>query len=296
MKSFCSIIAFFIVFNGTITAQDSLSVEFKQSSKRYVGYSSVLYGLSLIGLNQLWYQDFERSSFHHFDDNDQWLQMDKIGHTYSAYALSNISYSILKASVQNEKDRKRALVLSSGSSFIFLTTVEVFDGFSKQWGFSWGDVLANSSGIALFGAQELLFDQQYVRMKYSFHESEYRKLRPETLGHNILEASIKDYNGQTYWLSANINDFVGSFEPNWLNIAIGYGGSRMIHANGLNVNELQLNPFRQYYIGFDLDLEKIRTNKKWIRTTLKVLNHIKFPAPTLEINQNNETKFHWLYF
>ena len=39
---------------------------------------------------------------------------------------------------------------------------------------------------------------------------------------------LKDYNGQTYWLSANLKSFFpGSNIPPWLNVAIGYGADGM---------------------------------------------------------------------
>ena len=39
-------------------------------------------GLTLLGLNELWYADYQRSKFHTINDNNEWLQMDKLGHTF----------------------------------------------------------------------------------------------------------------------------------------------------------------------------------------------------------------------
>ena len=39
---------------------------------------SVLAGGTLLALNQLWYADHPRSSFHFINDNNDWKQMDKI--------------------------------------------------------------------------------------------------------------------------------------------------------------------------------------------------------------------------
>ena len=46
--------------------------------------------ISLLALDQLWYQDYPRSKFHTLDDNSEWLQMDKLGHVFSTYQLSRI--------------------------------------------------------------------------------------------------------------------------------------------------------------------------------------------------------------
>jgi hypothetical protein len=46
---------------------------------------------------------------------------------------------------------------------------------------------------------------------------------------------LKDYNGQTYWLSVNLHSFYkGSKIPKWLNLAIGYGANGMLTGNGEN--------------------------------------------------------------
>ena len=37
------------------------------------------YTVALVGLNQLWYADYPKSDFHFINDNEEWLQMDKLG-------------------------------------------------------------------------------------------------------------------------------------------------------------------------------------------------------------------------
>jgi len=64
-----------------------------------------------------------------------------------------------------------------------------------------------------------------------------------------------------------------------------------------NGNELpNLIRHRQFYISLDVDLTKIRTNKKWLRTIFKAVNIIKLPFPTVEFNTLGKTKFHPVYF
>ena len=43
--------------------------------------------------------------------------------------------------------------------FVFLTAVEVIDGYSSEWGASIGDVVANASGTALYVSQELTLER-----------------------------------------------------------------------------------------------------------------------------------------
>ena len=35
---------------------------------------------SIVGLSQIWYKDVEKTSWHAFNDSQQWMQMDKVGH------------------------------------------------------------------------------------------------------------------------------------------------------------------------------------------------------------------------
>lgn len=272
-------------------SQDSSKTFFDQETKRYTFYTAGVYAISMIGLNQLWYKDYPQSSFHTFNDNNEWLQVDKVGHFYSAYTLTKLSFDLLNAN--GNKAQRKSAILSGSTTFLFLSSIEVFDGFSRDWGFSWGDMIANTGGIALFTAQELLFEKQYIRIKYSYLNTDYRKQRPDLLGENTLQAAFKDYNGQTYWASMNLNNLYHKIEPKWLSIAIGYGAEEMIFAETTSSSG-NLNPYRQYYIGLDIDFEKIKTQKKWLKGAFKVLNCIKIPSPAYEISENS--KFHWITF
>jgi hypothetical protein len=89
---------------------------------------------------------------------------------------------------------------------LLLTAVEVLDGFSSEWGASSGDIIANASGTA-FVSQELLWKEQRITPKFSFHTTQYAQYRPNVLGSSLAEQMLKDYNGQTYWLSVNLHSF-----------------------------------------------------------------------------------------
>ena len=67
-------------------------------------------------------------------------------------------------------------------------------------------------------------------LKYSFHQiTRFAKQRLDKLGNDVTEEFLKDNNGQTYWLSANINSFFKTNDiPNLLNITFGYGADGML--------------------------------------------------------------------
>ena len=61
-----------------------------QSKPRLIGVTATYaagWTGTLIALNEIWYKDFPRSKFKTFNDSKEWLQVDKVGHTYSAYRL-----------------------------------------------------------------------------------------------------------------------------------------------------------------------------------------------------------------
>jgi uncharacterized protein YfiM (DUF2279 family) len=244
----------------------------------------------MLGINQLWYAKFPKSSFHTINDNNEWLQMDKLGHVMSSYYIGKMGMDVLKWSGESHKNQ---LIYGATLGFAFLTTVEVFDGFSKEWGFSTGDILANATGTSFLIGQELLWKEQRIQLKYSFHQTKFATQRSELLGENFLEQTLKDYNGQTYWLSANIWSFNKKSKfPKWLNLAVGYGAENMITGNPT----LNDGRFRQFYLSLDMDLTKIKTKSKFLKTLFSTINFIKFPAPTLSFSSQKSVKFHLIYF
>lgn len=265
------------------------------------------YGGSLAALNAIWYSKHPRTSFHFFDDNAEWLQVDKVGHLYSAYLESHASSELWRWA---GLERKKRIWIGGLSGVAYQSIIEILDGFSADYGFSTGDFAANILGSALFISQELAWDKQKVKIKFSVHTNNYSspdlEARADKIyGKTVLERFIKDYNSQTYWLSGNIHDLFhsGNF-PEWLNVSIGYGADGMFGARS-NIAKDELGNFifdrsdivryRQWYLSPDIDLTRIKTNKKGLKILFFVLNSFKFPAPALELSQG-KIKGHWIVF
>ena len=281
-------------FENFLKPSDTLN---KKRLKKLVISEVAIGSATLIGLNQLWYADYPRSNFHFINDNSEWLQMDKAGHLFSSYQMGSFGANALKWSGAS---RKSQLIYGSTMGLAFMTVVEVFDGYSANWGFSLGDEAANIAGTAFFVSQELLWKEQRIVPKFSFHTTPYASARPSVLGSSIQEQILKDYNGQTYWLSANIYSFSKfSKIPKWLNVAVGYGAKGMITGNDEFTNTIFLpesKRYRQFYLSLDVDLTKIETKSHFVKTILTVFNSIKIPAPTIEIRGSGSMKFHFFYF
>ena len=259
-----------------------------------------LYFATLGGLYFAWYQHYPQSSFHFFNDFNEWQQVDKMGHMTTAYYISRIGYESYRWAGLKPT---QAVWYGGLLGFAYLLNIEILDGFSAEWGFSPTDLAANTLGCAIFIGQQLGWKEQRFTLKYSFHPTDYPQYNPDLLGENFIQQMIKDYNGQTYWLSGNIYSFLPkqSRFPHWLNIAFGYGAEGMTGA-GTNVTEYQGQPvpeftrYRKFFLSVDVDLTRIPVRSKVVKGIFTVLSFIKIPAPALEYNTLGKFKFHYFYF
>jgi hypothetical protein len=281
-------------------AQVDTSFSMTQKTRRVITFSTqgALVLGSLVYLQSVWYSDYSQNKFHTIDDSKQWLQMDKVGHVATVNILSNLNYKAYRWSGFNNKQATWAAV---GLSWGYLAAVEVLDGFSEEWGYSWSDMAANTIGAAVFAAQQLTWEDQRILFKFSYHETQYAEMRPDVLGSTFSQQILKDYNGQTYWLSVNPQSFSKHHKifPKWLNLAFGYSGEGMLGGSS-NVGEdydfSDIPRFRQFYFSPDIDLTRIKTKSKFVNTLFVLLNIIKVPAPTLEVAQDGKVQFYWFYF
>lgn len=186
---------------------------------------------------------------------------------------------------------------------VFLSTFELFDGLSAQWGASPGDIAANTAGVAFLIAQESVWKEQRMLLKFSFSPTTHAQKRPDILGSNFQEQALKNYNGQTYWLSVNLASFLNHETkiPRWLNAAVGYGADGMLGGKENPLTDNNGNTFpvfkreRQFYLSLDIDLTRLKPKSKFLRAFFNGFGFIKFPAPALELS-GKKFKFQPLYF
>lgn len=285
MKKTVYLIVLNCIFSNAIFAANysNDSLNFKQ--RKNLCYAVGLGGTTLahLALSQVWYKDYPKTKFHFFNDNKSWLQIDKCGHAFSSYYLGVAGIETAKwAGIPKRKQWKWALF-----GTIFQTPIEVFDGFSAGWGASAGDIAANSFGTILSAGQEALWHEQKIKMKISFHPTGYAAIRPNTLGKTWNEQLLKDYNGQTYWLT-----YSPVKKYKWLGLAVGYGASGMVGGddniwldkNNITQDYSYIKRYRQYYLSLEIDFTQIKTKSKTLKTVFYILNGIKMPLPTLEFS------------
>jgi uncharacterized protein YfiM (DUF2279 family) len=294
LRTFLHILFILLIAYSIPSAAQLDSIRY--DARKKIAYSTTLAtaGVSYTLLNELWYKNYPRATLHSFNDNKEWLQVDKVGHAFTSYTLSRFLTDYYSWSLQSGRDIWRG----AATSMLYMTSIEILDGRSAQWGFSWGDMIANTSGVLLHTTQNIFWKEQRIVLKFSYTPSTFADVNEEVLGRNFQQRILKDYNAQTYWASINVSRFLatGATFPRWLNIAIGYGGTKMTSANFTvdAVNNFQRE--REFYFSFDADLERVRWKKKWMQRTAKVLSFIKIPGPTFEIRDNGKMKFHGLFF
>ena len=271
------------------------------------GINAGVYGGSLFILHRAWYKDEARTSFQVFNDSKEWLQVDKVGHAWTAYNTGRASTMLWKWA---GLPHKKAVWVGGLSGFLYLTGIEFLDGHSEKWGWSWSDIGANLFGSGMFMGQEFLWNEQRIQFKFSFHRKSYgepmlEQRADDLYGDGFYERMLKDYNAQTYWLSFNLKSFLPeSSLPPWLNVSVGYGADGMFggfknewkDGAGNEIARHDIARTRQFYLAPDIDFTKIKTKSRFLKTSFALLNAFKCPAPALMINSKGKLKAYAFYF
>ena len=302
LKALSSVILFLII-SKNVTGQRGIEQGFLPASENFnkarfnlvIISEATIATLATIGLQYLWYKKFAKSRFHFFNDNNEWLNMDKVGHVTTAYNISAVQYNLMRWSgVKNNS----SMLIAGGTALAYMTMIEIFDGFSDKWGFSKGDMLANIAGTGFFLTQQSIWEQQRIQLRFSYHNSIFAKYNPGELGKNLPQRILKDYNGQSYWLSFNIASIIGNSNfPKWINADIGYGAEGMIGAvtNPYFIDGKSIPSFvRQRKLFFGITGSFAKENSAVYPSWLNI---IRIPSPVLEWKlKAKEMKGHLLYY
>lgn len=338
MKSI-TFFAFFLLFLSNSTHSQSahprlFSLEWADSLHQprirtaTVG-AAVAYPLAMTGLWQAWYADYPLTTFHTFNDNREWNQMDKMGHWFSSYQEARLGWHLSRwAGLSN----KKSAWIGLGLGQLVQTSFEVMDGFSEQWGFSPGDIAFNTIGTSLFTAQQIGWKEQRITMKMSGMPVKYtsapispyqgsgppvtlQQRATELYGTGPVNVFLKNYNTLVVWASVNPRSFMGDREtwfPRWLNIATGMGADNLFAGFGYDwqsdknctgpdclayrVDPQQFPRTRQWFLSLDVDLTRIPVKNRYLKTLLATINIFKIPAPTLEWTNQGKFRMHAIYF
>ncbi len=282
-----------LLFNNNLFSTN-FSINLKEKNKKLnqlILYEVGTYSLGLVAMNELWYKNYPKSNFHFINDNFSWLQMDKMGHIATSYYSGVNGIKLYRwAGI----DDKKAIWIGGLRGTFYNSIIEILDGFSENWGASMGDFASNSFGSFIAISQELYWKEQRILIKYSYSRSDLSYQNSELFGDNFFQRTFKDYNGQTYWISMNINSMFrvdNSQFPDWLNLALGHSAKGMTSPN----NTTSDGRYRQFFLSFDIDLMRIKSKNKILNVLSNVFGYIKIPFPTIEYT-NNQFILHPIYF
>lgn len=219
--------------------------------------------------SNLWWKG-EQSPFH-FDWEHDWqyaLGADKLGHFFFPYITTNFYYQTF---LWTGMDTVTSLYMASGLALTYETYVEIKDGFSKQWGFSWGDFTADALGAAFPVAQHYIPALRPYSMKISFFPSEKFKAGEHA-------AIFDDYESTYHWLSVDVHSLLPSSwqqtYPPWLNLAIGHTVTGL-NGRGSGTHNL--------YLGLDWNLSTLPLDG-WLWNILSwITRYYHLPAPAVRL-------------
>jgi len=171
----------------------------------------------LYHLKDTWYSS-EREKFHaqNFEhDMKKWQQMDKIGHAAHAFIASDLFTKSFRWAGLSAKE---SIWYGTLTGWLWILQIEITDGFFKDWGFSWGDLIGNTVGSGFSAARQFYPDElQGIVFKYSYHTSTAYK-QGKYIRKNI--SFVDDYEGFTIWLAFNVYDMLPTgwqkSYPEWL--------------------------------------------------------------------------------
>lgn len=220
-------------------------------------------------LNNLWWKG-ERVPFHVNTSQDYTyaLGADKAGHATFAYAATTVYGQLFRWAGM---DSVQSLWWAAGVATTYQTYIEIRDGFSRDYGFSWGDVAANTVGASLPLLQHAIPELRAIDLQISFWPS-------EAFRQGAYGAIIDDYTSTTHWLSMRIHDWlpadVQQWYPPWLGLAVGHSVEGLDGRGGGN---------HSWYLSLDWRLDAIAGLPPWLREVARALHLYHLPAPAVKI-------------
>lgn len=248
---------------------------------------------AFVGANGLLYNYFKRAwwsgekadhFFFHSDWDQDFRDQDKFGHAFGGYHLARIGDAVLRSTCTS---KKKAVIWSAAYAAAFQLQIEIWDGMYKKYGFSYADLLANTTGTALAVLHQTVPRTRAIKPTISYWPSAAERNADNIPGE--VRPSL-DYSGQTYWLSADIDALLPPeakpFWPGILRVSVGHSITDWIDPQtGANIRAQ-----RKILLTLDLDAEKLPGNGRLWKTVKRQLGYIHLPSPALEITPTTKLK------
>ena len=248
-------------------------------------------GAVFIGGNAALYNYFKRAwwsgekakhFFFRADWDENFRDQDKFGHLFGGYHLARIGDALLRDACAS---KQHALLWSAVYAAAFQLQIEIWDGMYAKYGFSYADLIANTTGMAFAVAQQKYPALKAIKPTISYSRSAAMRNSKNIPGE--LRPSL-DYSGQTYWFSTDVNallpDNAKRFWPSFLRVSAGHSITDWIDPQtGANIRAK-----RKLLLSIDLDVEKLPGNNPLWRTVKRNLSYIHLPAPAIQLTPSFE--------
>lgn len=282
--SFIVIILF--LSSAKAAEQDSLRVR-----KWLIGTGLVMHQTAsrIMEYNWWWRGDYHEFRFNNDGGiNNYSLGVDKAGHFYTSYAYTKFLNELMRYGGFSDRSRKWT---AYGLPAFYALSIEIGDAFTKTYGFSAEDLIANFSGIGLAWLQDEFPKLNAVTFKYSYFPSKFYR------NQNFQGWTLtRDYDGHTYWVALDVKKLLPSrakkYWPSGLNLAAGYGVVNFSEIDFYHstsyVTEVTLQ--RKFLIGLDWNLSAIPAKKAGWKAIRNMLDLYHFPAPGISISPKTQFK------
>lgn len=247
-----------------------------------IGLMAATNTVAYIYQRKVWYTE-ETTVFHSLEFINDWnkyQQMDKFGHFTDAYFTSDLSGKIYRWSGMSGNT---SVWLGAITGWAWMLEIELSDAFMSEWGFSWGDMLANTAGSAFYILQQFNYEALGgIHPKFSWHKSEAWK---ENRYKKDPQALIEDYEGMTFWLTVNPHHyFPDSWKKNYSEWLAPLGLAFGVSAK--NIGIYPWGGYKEYFVGLDIDLRKLPIWDDWgfFKFVKSEVNFLRLPLPTIRFS------------
>jgi hypothetical protein len=254
--------------SGSDASPDSLRIDNVRLGI-VAGGTAVALGVGYAVQEDLWWKG-EPSPFHINTTRDYLyaLNADKVGHMQFTYTATTVYGELFRWCNMDS-----ATAIWAGAILVYAhqTFVECRDGFSRAYGFSWGDFAANTVGASFPILQHYVPALRPIDLQISFYPS-------EAYDKGYYRNIIDDYTSTYYWAALSIYDWmpasVQEWYPPWLGVALGYSVENTDWKGGGN---------HALYLSLDWNLSRIKGLPDWLHSVFRLLHLYHLPAPAVKI-------------
>jgi hypothetical protein len=244
-----------------------------------------------VGTNALLYRYFKRAwwsgeraphFFFHADWDEDFRDQDKFGHMFGGFQLARLGYALLRDACASPS---HALLWSATYATLFQLQIEIWDGLYKKYGFSYADLLANTSGMLLAVEQRKHPALRAIKPTMSYSRSAAMRNRRNLPGE--IRPTL-DYSGQTYWFSTNVNALLPEnakrYWPPFIRVSAGHSITDWIDPQ----TGASIRAQRRILLTLDLDLEQLPGENHVWKTIKRNLSYLHLPSPALQLTPKFE--------